>query len=160
MNISQLQDLIGNLNKLESTINSRLTFIIENIYSEYKPNLVPLADGEVKDGAVDTGEMARKSKFTIEFDVNDLLSGKTPVVNFVLDTTEYFKFVDGRNLAVPNGTYKMEPREFLSILLADPIVEKAVEETFSTMLVNIFENGGDDLISDEQIGFDIIGSII
>jgi len=155
MTIAELQGVIENLSRLETLVNSKLTYIIENIYSVYKPDLVPLSDGTVKSGAIDTGEMARKSKFTVDFDPSNPTR-----MNFILDTTEYFKFVDGRNDAVPNGTNTIAPREFLSILLSDPEVDELISETFGLLIVSIFESDGTDLIQDEELGFDIIGNVI
>jgi hypothetical protein len=155
MTINELQNVLKKLKDLENLLNDKISYIIENIYSQYKPELVPLADGTIKDGAIDTGDMWMKTKITVDYDTNN-----PTFINFILDTTDYFKYVDGRNIIVPNGTRNMKPREFLNILTSDPEIEEAITDLFGELLVSIITTEGEDLILDENIGFSILGGIL
>lgn len=155
MTIAELQKVLTKLSDLETMLNNKIEFIIRNIYSTYKPNLIPLADGTTKDGAVDTGEMASKTKIRVDYDTNN-----PTFINFILETTDYFKFVDGRNMLVPNGTDRIQPREFLQILVSDSEIEELITDLFGELLVSIITTEGEDLVLDENIGFSVIGAIL
>jgi len=111
-----------NARQLEDLLNRKLVQVIETTYSEYEPDLLPLADGTVKDGLIDTGDMLSKSFFVIEIEFFP------PKIDIVLNTTEYFKWVDG-------GTINMDPRNVLNNILNDPEVKEMVKNVMRNDII-------------------------
>jgi hypothetical protein len=106
---------MANIRQVEDLLNQKLAYVIENLYSEYEPGLIPLADGTVKDGLIDTGDLLLESFFTLETDFSQF----PPKLDIVLNTTNYFKWVDG-------GTEKMAPRNVLRHILEDDEVKSMI----------------------------------